>query len=679
MHIVAAERCAKRPLVLGCGARSEFEARRLNAIIFRQKKIFCIAVLTVSVSKTTMKTAFASRKNMIPPEIFNQVDDKCNEGLALASADADDGAVMILRWCNKAFSKITGYGAAEALGQRGTILIGADLEQGVHLHIIEKLMGWENFSTEATNNRKNGETYWQRMSWTHLSDPATGDHWWLCSIIDLGKRPSGLSKEAQPLAGPVEVGSYAKTLDKVHRLEKENTRLHELAKSVAKDANEDALTGLSNRRHFEVEVKTWIEELKQHGKEFAVLYIDLDRFKFVNDTLGHDAGDRLLVSVADMLRELTDEYDLVARLGGDEFAILRPLGHSALEISSLADEIVSRMQTPFLCEGKSTACGASIGVAIAKTNMHDPDRIVADADEALYHSKEHGKGRWSFFTEKMHAKSIATKQLASDLLLACERQEFIPYFQPLIDAETGMIASAETLVRWAHPTRGVLAPGAFLDTARNIGILKRIDEIMFACLKDALSRLDKAGVHLPRFAVNVSAARLADPTFIHDIRSSGIAPERLTIEILESVYLDRIGEVVRWTIDELDELGVTIALDDFGTGHASVRGLLEIRPSILKIDRQFIQPVVEEASTRPLVASIVGIGKSLGMRIVAEGVETEEHARIVSDMGCDYLQGFHFGKPMSLEDLRNRLFENGGLFWPDAMSIEPDRARYITG
>ncbi|WP_299689992.1 EAL domain-containing protein [uncultured Tateyamaria sp.] len=612
-------------------------------------------------------------KIMIPPEIFNQINDKSTEGLALASASPDDGAVMELQWCNKAFVEITGYSAREAVGQRGTILIGADLEQGVHLYIIEKLMAWENFSTEATNNRKNGDTYWQRMTWNHLTDPTTGDHWWLCSIIDLGERRSGAAAAHQLQPDPTNADTYARALEKVQRLEKENARLHALAKSVAKDANEDALTGLSNRRHFEVEVKTWINELKAHKTEFAVLYIDLDRFKFVNDTLGHDAGDRLLVSVADMLRELTDETDLVARLGGDEFAILRRLGKSALDISGLADEIVSRMQTPFMCDGKSTACGTSVGVALAKSTMQDPERVVADADEALYHAKAHGKGRWSFFTDEMHAQSIATKQMASDLLLACERQEFVPYFQPLVDAQTGMITSAETLVRWAHPAKGILAPGAFLDTAANMGILKRIDEIMFTCLKDALSCFDRAGVDLPRVAVNVSAARLADPTFIHDIRSSGIASERLTIEILESVYLDRMGDIVRWTIDELDELGVTIALDDFGTGHASVRGLLEIRPSILKIDRQFIQPIVEDASTRPLVASIVGIGKSLGMHIVAEGVESQDHAVIVRDMGCDYLQGYYFGKPMSVDDLHDRLIETGGLFWPEAASIRSGR------
>ena len=576
---------------------------------------------------------------------------------------------MQVQWCNKAFTVITGYDASEVLGQRGTVLIGQDLEQGVHLHIIEKLMNWENFSTKALNNRKNGELYWQRMNWTHLSDPKTGHHWWLCSIIDLGDRNT--EPHGQMINTPVvaDQDSYEKIVARVNRLEKENTRLYELAKAVAKDANEDALTGLSNRRHFEMELRTWVKNLGTHGTEFAAIYIDLDRFKFVNDTLGHDAGDRLLISVAKMLRELTSDSDLVARLGGDEFIILKPLVKSALDISGLADEIVRRMQAPFTCDGKSTACSASVGVAIAKAKMEDPEQVVADADSALYHAKSQGKGRWSFFTEEMHANSIATKNLASDLLVACERREFIPYFQPVIDAQTGRIAGAEMLVRWSHPTKGILAPAVFLDTAENMGLLKRIDEIIFSCVHGALSRFDQAGVDLPRVAINVSAARVADPSFIHDIKSSGIKPERLTVEILESVFLDRMGDVVRWNIDELDELGVTIALDDFGTGHASVQGLLQIRPSILKIDRHFIQLVVTDTEVKPLVASIIGIGKSLGMRVVAEGVESEEHARIVKDMGCDYLQGFFFGKPMSEEDLCCRLVETGGNFWSDASLV----------
>lgn len=600
---------------------------------------------------------------MIPPQIFDQISEKCTEGLALALASNDDGAVMELQWCNRAFTKITGYELAEVVGQRGTILIGPNMEQGKHLVIIEKLMNWEQFSLKVLNSRKDGQPYWQQMNWTPLSDPVSGARWWLYSLMKLDESPEGPSRRQAPEVAQAGDDHSAEYRDRIRRLEKENIRLHELAKSVTKESNEDPLTGLSNRRHFEVELKTWIARLDDGGSDFAVLYIDLDRFKLVNDTLGHDAGDRLLVSHANMLRRLIAKTDLAARLGGDEFVVLKPLGDSALNISNLADQIVQEMQAPFTFEGKSTSCSASVGVAIANAGMKNPEQVVADADMALYHAKSQGKGRWSFFTEEMHAESIVTKQLASDLLVACEKREFTPYFQPLIDSTTGRITSAEVLVRWNHPTRGLLPPGAFLDTAANIGILKRIDEIVFSYLRETLAQFDAAGVDLPRLAVNVSAGRLADPSFIHDIKSSGIPPQRLVVEILESVYLERMGDVVHWAIDELDELGVTIAIDDFGTGHASVQGLLKIRPSILKIDRQFIQPIVEDDNSRALVSSIIGIGKSLGMMIVAEGVETDEHAQFVSKMGCDYLQGFYFGKPMSAEDLRDKLTETKGLFW----------------
>ncbi len=600
---------------------------------------------------------------MIPAQIFDQISDKCTEGLALALASDEDGAIMELQWCNRAFSKITGYGSEDVVGQRGTLLIGADTEQDKHLFIIEKLMNWETFSVKALNNRKNGEQYWQKMSWTPLSDPTTGNRWWLCSLIEL-ESPSDEQAPGGPRGNAAHESRAADIFaQKIRRLEKENNRLQDLAKSVAKESNEDPLTGLSNRRHFEVELKAWITALGRGGPDFAVFYIDLDRFKSINDTLGHGAGDKLLISVAQRLRSLAEPSDLIARLGGDEFVVLKPLGESALNISSLADEIVHDLQTPFAFEGKTARCSASVGVAIASAKMDDPEQVVADADTALYHAKSHGRARWSFFTEDMHAESIAKKRLASDLLIACENREFTPFFQPLIDAATGRISSAEVLVRWPHPARGLLPPAAFLDTAAKMGLLKRIDEIVFSYLGDTLANLDAAGINLPRVAVNVSAGRLADPTFIHEIRSSGINPERLTVEILESVYLERMGDVVRWALDELEDLGVTIAVDDFGTGHASVQGLLKIRPSILKIDRQFIKPIVDDETARSLVSSIIGIGKSLGTRIVAEGIETEDHARFTKEMGCDFLQGFHFGKPMCADDLRDKVLETSGQFW----------------
>lgn len=496
-----------------------------------------------------------------------------------------------------------------------------------------------------------------------LTDPETGHRWWLCSLIELETHSTETSRPPPEHPKIEEQSAYLDLTERIQSLERENARLHNLATSVAKDANEDALTGLSNRRHFEVELTTWIERLRSNGTSFAVLYIDLDRFKFVNDTLGHDAGDKLLITVADVLRRLTDKSDVVARLGGDEFVILKELGASALNISGVADEIVSTMKSSITFDGKSTSCTASVGLAIAHAHMDSPERVLDDADTALYHAKSQGKARWSFFTEDMHANSIATKQLASDLIIACEKQEFVLFFQPLIDAWTGRIASAEVLVRWQHPKRGLLLPGDFLGTAENIGLLKAIDEIVFNGLADALAFFDDANVDLPQVGFNLSPGRLVDPTLIHDIKTSGINPKRLTVELLESVYLEKLGDVVNRKIKELEALGITIAIDDFGTGHASVQVLQTIRPSVLKIDRQFIRMIVESSESRALVSSIIGIGKSLEMKIVAEGVETAEHARLLIEMGCDYLQGFHFGKPMSAVDLRDKLIETKGQFF----------------
>ena len=418
---------------------------------------------------------------------------------------------MYMQWCNKAFTQITGYEPSDVIGKRGTVLIGQSMDQGSHLIIIEKLMNWEHFSLKTLNNRKNGEQYWQKMSWTPLSDSETGDRWWLCSLIELEEAAIQPAHHLPVEAAAADRQVLAEYAEKIQRLEKENAHLHELAKAVAKESKEDPLTGLSNRRHFEVELKSWITRLNEGGGDFAVFYVDLDRFKSINDTLGHDAGDRLLISVANMLRRLTQQTDLIARIGGDEFVILKPLGDSALDISSLADAIVAEMHAPFEFEGKSTFCSTSVGVAIANSKMDIPEQVVADADMALYHAKSNGRGRWSFFTEEMHAEAIATKRLISDLLVACEKREFIPYFQPLIDAATGRIAGAEVLMRWQHPEAGLLQPDGFLETAASMGILKRIDEIIFSTLPETVSLFENAGVDLPLVSINVSAGRLADP------------------------------------------------------------------------------------------------------------------------------------------------------------------------
>ncbi len=591
----------------------------------------------------------------IPDSLFQQLPTKCSEGLGLALADEEDGAVMVFRWCNKVFCETTGYSFDDVIGRRGTILIGRDMEQGMHLLIIDKLMKWERFTVKTITNRKAGEAFIVRMTWTPMSDPATGQRWWLCSLIELEERLEAATSRFAPETPKADQRMLDKLSEELVRLEKENRRLFDLAKTVARESKEDPLTGLSNRRHFEVQLKAWIAGLRKGGQSFAVFCVDLDRFKSVNDTLGHAAGDMLLIHVADVLRGLCEEADLIARMGGDEFVILRPLGDSALAISGLADRIVLEMREPFTFEGKSILCGASVGVALADSTMSNPEQVVADADEALYNAKSNGRGRWSFFSPQMHAESIATKQLAAELLVACDRQEFVPYFQPIIDAATGELISAEVLVRWRHPNRGLLLPADFLRVAAAMGILSKIDRLVFAAVRTVLQRLDSAGRVLPRVAINVSAGRLDDPSFIHEITSAGIDPHRIVVEILESVYLERMSETVRWTLNELAALGVTVAVDDFGTGHASVQGLLQINPKILKIDKGFIRPAVNDTRARLLLGSIIRIGKGLGMKVVAEGVETAAHAALLREMGCDYLQGYFFGMPMSAIDIGNKI------------------------
>lgn len=599
----------------------------------------------------------------IPANVLEQVKVKCSEGLALALADEEDGAVMVFQWCNKRFGQITGYYDEASIGKRGTILIGSDVEQGTHLLIIDKLMNWERFTVRTPTNRKNGERYWVEMNWTPLSDPEIGSRWWLCSLIELGP---DLFEVGQHLANISERSTQelpADSFEKIAYLEQENQRLHRLARIVVRESNEDPLTGLANRRSFEVRLKEMATSLRNGGSSFAVIYVDLDRFKSVNDTLGHDAGDKLLITIADMLRRLSGDEEFIARIGGDEFVLLKPLEDSALSISNLADNIVRETRKPFNYDGKSISCTASVGVAIADAKMSEPEHVVSDADSALYHAKTHGRGRWSFFTAEMHAESIATKRLASELLLACERREFVPFFQPIIDARNGLITSVEVLVRWAHPRRGLIPPAEFLGVAGKMGILHRIDKIVFDSLPDAIQRLDSAGIKLPKIAINVSAGRLEDPSFIHDIRSSGVDPKRLTVEILESVYIERLSGTVHWALKEFNDLNVAVAVDDFGTGHASVQGLLKIKPSVLKIDRQFILPITDDEPSKALLASLIGIGQSLGMTIVAEGVETEAHARLATTYGCDYLQGYFFGHPMSASDLQTRLSGTNGKFW----------------
>jgi diguanylate cyclase (GGDEF)-like protein len=428
--------------------------------------------------------------------------------------------------------------------------------------------------------------------------------------------------------------------------EARNADLIEATARIEHTSLHDALTSLPNRRYLD----RYLGEQCSTGRSasgIALLHIDLDRFKQINDTLGHAAGDAMLVHAANVLRENVRDDDFVARIGGDEFVVVSPLRGGRRDLTRLATRIIERMHQPMPYMGHECRCGVSVGIAYQRADKVDDKRLLIDADIALYRAKHRGRNRYEFFTEALQAEIISTKQMADDILNGIEQGQFIAWYQPQFDARTHEICGVEALARWEHPVRGVVAPDLFMPIAEDLNVVATIDRMI---LEQTLAWMDvwhAQGLIIPRASVNVSARRLRDENLVKSLKKLDIAPGTISFELVESIYLDESDETVAWNIDQIRELGIDIEIDDFGTGYASIVSLLKLKPRRLKIDRQLVMPVVESESQRQLIASIVDIGHSMGIGVVAEGVETDEHAKIVTELQADILQGYAFAKPLS--------------------------------
>jgi diguanylate cyclase (GGDEF)-like protein/PAS domain S-box-containing protein len=427
-------------------------------------------------------------------------------------------------------------------------------------------------------------------------------------------------------------------------------RMLEAAKArIEHNALHDSLTGLPNRRYLD----TALDDCPipdGPNASVALLQIDLDRFKQINDTLGHAAGDAMLVHAAGVLRECAGPDRFVARIGGDEFVVLC-IGASLEELAALAEEIVTRMRKPVSYRGHECRFGVSIGIAAEFAPDIDPRRLLVNADIALYRAKSRGRNRYEFFTGILQAEIVRTKRLADEILSGLEQNAFVAYYQPQFDAHTLDISGVEALVRWRHPSRGVLPPHQFMRTAEELNVVSTIDRMMLEQTLAALRRWREQGWDIPKVSVNVSACRLHDETLLDSLESLVINPGMLAFELVESIFFDDSDEIVTSNIERIKELGIDVEIDDFGTGYASIVSLMKLKPKRLKIDRQLVTPIVASHSQRNLVRSIIEIGKSLGIGVVAEGVETMRHAAILRDLGCDHLQGYAFGKPMAEVEL----------------------------
>ncbi|ENN87203.1 putative GGDEF/EAL sensory box protein [Rhizobium freirei PRF 81] len=406
-------------------------------------------------------------------------------------------------------------------------------------------------------------------------------------------------------------------------------------------ADHDYLTGLPNRRYFDRR----LAELRKDPtiETLAVLHIDLDGFKEINDTWGHAAGDAALQSVAARVSAAITANDIVARVSGDEFvAVLINVGSSE-RLKAIVSDIFSRLRREVRFGNEMLRVGASIGVALSQAGK--AGNLLAESDVALFQAKKLGRNRAEFFTPALQDELHAERRLADELRLAPVLRQIEPFYQIQVNARSRRIVGLEALARWRHPEKGLLNPAAFLKVADEYGLTPEIDAaVLKRALADRASWVSR-GLVPPRIAVNISGRRLADPDLIEGLQALKIPRHAIAFELVETIFLDDPDDRVLASIDGIKRMGIDIEIDDFGSGHASLIGLVKLKPKRLKIDRQLVTAVTVSDEQRRLVGSIVDIARALNVEVIAEGVETEEHARILAEVGCDELQGYAIGYP----------------------------------
>jgi diguanylate cyclase (GGDEF)-like protein len=437
-----------------------------------------------------------------------------------------------------------------------------------------------------------------------------------------------------------EIGALARALDKRRRYENE----------IAHLARHDVLTNLPNRALFRDELRRAFANRSREGEQVAVLCLDLDRFKPVNDTLGHAAGDELLRQVAMRLSFCVRAGDLAARLGGDEFGIIQSRVEDEGDASALAERVVQSLSGPYDVCGHRVTVGVSVGVAIAAGATGSPDELVHQADLALYRVKADGRQSFSFYHQDMDARVENRRKLEMDLHEAIEKQQFAVHFQPTIKLNDNSVAGFEALLRWKHPERGMISPVDFIPIAEETGLINQIGQwvLMEAC-KQAVMWPPHMSV-----AVNLSPVQFRQATLplqiMNALSKSGLEPSRLELEITEAVLL-KDSESTQETLKQLRDIGVRIALDDFGTGYSSLSYLSRFQFDKIKIDRSFVNDINTRNDALSIVRAITSLGADLGMTVTAEGVETEEQLAQLRDVHCTEVQGFYFSKPKAAGDL----------------------------
>ncbi len=521
----------------------------------------------------------------------------------------------VIEYVNPGFERVTGYSRAEVMGKTPRLVKsgkhGGDFYQGLWLNILNGLEFRELF----INRRKDGSLFYEEKTITPIKNEA-GD---VTHFVSTGK----------------DVSERVLGQEKINYL-----------------AHHDNLTGLPNRTQFRQRLNEALARTRRNEKLLALLFLDLDNFKRINDSLGHDIGDALLQEAAERLKASIRETDSVSRLGGDEFTVILENINHVNNVSAIAQKLVHAISRPYVIGVHTLHVTVSIGITLYPLDDSEADLLIKNADMAMYHAKELGRNGFQFYSADLSNRVAAHMKLEGELRQALEREEFVLHYQPIVNTHSGQVESAEVLLRWQHPERGLVPPAEFIPALEESGLIMPVTEWVLGKSIEQIRACTPAGVRPPALAVNVTAGCFLGNGIAkctgNVLASYNEHMGELVLEITESVLMQDTRHVLD-LMHDLKALGIKIALDDFGTGQSSLSHLRKFPIDIVKIDRDFVRDVPHNRDGVALVSAIISMAHGLGKRVVAEGVETEAQLEFLRDLGCDGIQGFLFSRPVPIE------------------------------